>query len=85
LFRWFDYLITLAILINTINISIFDYGDRESLTLRNKIVDKIDSALTYIFIMEAFLKIIGMGAIFSKFSYFRQGWNIIDFIIVVTG
>ena len=71
MFRWFEYLITLAIVINTINISVFDYSDRESLTLRNKIVDRIDSGLTYIFILEAFLKILAMGAIISKFSYFR--------------
>jgi hypothetical protein len=41
--------------------------------------------LTYLFIFEAVVKIIAMGFIFHKFAYFRQGWNIIDFIIVVTG
>lgn len=30
------------------------------------------------------LKIIGLGFIFSKYAYLRDGWNILDFIIVFT-
>lgn len=83
--RWFQYIITSSIIINTINISVFDYSDRESATLRNQVVDEIDRALTIIFILEACLKIFGMGFILHRYSYFRQSWNIIDFIIVVSG
>ena len=83
--RWFEYIITLSIIINTINISVFDYSDRDSATLRNQVVDQIDRALTIIFILEAVLKIFGMGFIMHIFSYLRQSWNIIDFIIVISG
>lgn len=33
---------------------------------------------------ECVLKIIGLGFIFKKNSYLRDGWNILDFIIVVS-
>jgi hypothetical protein len=38
-----------------------------------------------IFILEAFLKIIGMGFVIHRKSYLREGWNVIDMIIAVSG
>ena len=32
-----------------------------------------------------FLKIFGMGFIFNKKSYLRDGWNCLDFVIIITG
>ncbi len=75
----------MVIIINVLGLSLFDYSDRDSMTVWNKVIDKVDTALTYIFICEAILKIIGMGFIIHKSSYLRQGWNIIDFLIVITG
>ena len=44
----------------------------------------IDTILTSIFILEAILKIITHGFMFwGKNSYIRNGWNIIDFIIII--
>lgn len=40
---------------------------------------------TIIFALEALLKIIGMGFILHKSSYLREGFNFIDFIIVIAG
>jgi hypothetical protein len=31
------------------------------------------------------LKILGMGFILNENSYLRDGWNIIDFVVVVVG
>ena len=33
--------------------------------------------------VEAVLKIIGMGFVTHKNSYMREGWNILDFIVVI--
>jgi hypothetical protein len=77
--------ITVSILINTISLSAYDYRDRDSLTKRNKTIDLIDSVLSVIFAIEAILKIFGMGFIIHKYSYMRQGWNIMDFIIAISG
>ena len=70
---------------NTVNLSIYDYSDRESLTPKNKIIDTIDLFLTYIFVLESLTKIFAMGFIFHKYSYLRDGWNVIDFFIAFTG
>lgn len=84
-YRWFQHLISFLIIINTINLSLYDYSDRNSLTLRNKIIDKIDDFLTSMFILEAVAKILAMGFVIHKYSYLRYGWNIVDLIIVAAG
>lgn len=35
------------------------------------------------YLLEAFLKILGLGLILSKASYLRNGWNILDFIVII--
>jgi voltage-dependent calcium channel N type alpha-1B len=37
-----------------------------------------------IFILEALFKIIRMGFVFDKGSYLRDGWCILDFLIVLS-
>ncbi len=73
------------IILNTINLSLYDYSDRDSLTTKNKILDKIDLVLTYLFVFEAVAKILAMGFVLHTFSYLREGWNVIDFMIALTG
>jgi len=38
-----------------------------------------------IFIVEAALKILALGFVLHRGSYLRNAWNIMDFIVVVTG
>ena len=45
----------------------------------------IGNVFTMLFILEAIIKIIAMGFLFHKNSYMRDIWNIIDFVIVITG
>ena len=45
----------------------------------------MEETITYIFIFEFIFKIIAMGFIYGKNSYLSQGWNILDFIILLTG
>lgn len=37
-----------------------------------------------IFITEFLIKIIGMGFISEPGTYLRDGWNILDFLVVIT-
>ena len=37
-----------------------------------------------IFIIEFLIKVIALGFIMHKNSYLRQGWNVLDFIVVLT-
>jgi hypothetical protein len=41
--------------------------------------------LTFIFLLEALIKIIGMGLFIGENTYLRDGWNIIDIVIVISG
>ena len=44
----------------------------------------IDVTMTIIFTTEAVLKIITLGFLFNRrYSYLRNTWNILDFIIVI--
>lgn len=46
-----------------------------------------DSEIVFlvIFTIEAVLKIIALGFLFQPGSYLRDGWNVLDFIVVITG
>ncbi|PFX23935.1 Voltage-dependent calcium channel type A subunit alpha-1 [Stylophora pistillata] len=41
--------------------------------------------LLAIFCLEALLKVIALGFILHSDSYLRNGWNVLDFVVVVTG
>jgi hypothetical protein len=43
-----------------------------------------DMVLTILFTIEALLKIISFGLIFNgKMSYLRNGWNIVDLLVII--
>ena len=84
-FRWFSGLITFIIIMNSINMSIYDYSDRDSLTSYNNVLNILNQIFTFIFLAESIIKILAMGFIMHKNSYMRDGWNIVDFFIVVLG
>lgn len=49
-----------------------------------RILDQIDVVTTIVFVVEAALKLVVFGIFFNgPWSYFRNTWNIMDFIIVV--
>lgn len=53
---------------------------------KREIISMIDKVTTTIFTIEAVLKIIAHGFILNgKKSYLRNSWNVLDFIIVVSG
>ncbi|CAD8071678.1 unnamed protein product [Paramecium sonneborni] len=83
---WFDRFIITVILLNSILLAIQDYSWRETnLEAPNNWTDSFEYLFTAIFIIEFFLKVIAMGFLFDKQTYLRDGWNFIDFIVVITG
>lgn len=83
--RWFTGLTTFIIILNSINLSIYDYSDRDSLTSYNNVLDILNEIFTFIFLAESIIKILAMGFIMHSNSYMRDGWNILDFFIVILG
>uniref|UniRef100_A0A3P8VJK9 Voltage-dependent N-type calcium channel subunit alpha n=1 Tax=Cynoglossus semilaevis TaxID=244447 RepID=A0A3P8VJK9_CYNSE len=56
--------------------------------LNNKLQNHDDDTEPYfigIFCFEAGIKIIALGFAFHKGSYLRNGWNVMDFVVVLTG
>mmetsp|Transcript_115788 Transcript_115788/g.160664 ORF Transcript_115788/g.160664 Transcript_115788/m.160664 type:complete len:111 (-) Transcript_115788:321-653(-) len=45
----------------------------------------MDYVFLVIFTIEMVLKIIALGFIMQPFSYMRDGWNVLDFIVVILG
>jgi hypothetical protein len=63
----------------------YDYSDRDEKKKYNQIISYILSSFTVIFVLEAALKIVCFGFVGHKYSYLRDPWNVLDFIIVLTG
>ena len=51
----------------------------------NQVVDETELFFTIAFTIEAVLKIIAMGFALSPGAYLREGWNVLDFLVVVSG
>lgn len=90
--KWFDNFILATILVNSLVLALTDYSnvDREGRpsvegSWRNAVVEATESVFTSIFTVEFLIKAIGMGMILDKGSYLRDGWNWLDFIVVVSG
>ena len=48
-----------------------------------KVLKTLDLVMTVIFSLEVILKVIATGLVFNgKNSYLRDGWNLLDFMIV---
>lgn len=83
--RYFEWFILFVIFLNSIALTMFDYKDRSSETQWNQILDSINLGFTVVYSIEAFLKIIAYGFIIHRLSYLREIWNLIDFIVVLSG
>jgi len=71
----FEYFILLIILLNTIVLGLKYEGMSENFT---NVTEQINDIFTVVFLIEAICKLLGMGK-----SYFKDGWNLFDFLIVL--
>lgn len=60
-----------------------DYTDTEGTSDRNKILEKIEPYINTIIYLECAMKIIAMGFVLGKNTYLKDGWNVLDFIVVL--
>ncbi|TGZ67466.1 hypothetical protein CRM22_004775 [Opisthorchis felineus] len=81
----FEYLILLTIMANCCALgAVSPYPDQDSNAL-NHILEKIENVFIVIFTVECALKIVAFGFVMHSGAYLRNGWNILDFTIVVLG
>jgi len=62
-----------------------DHLPNDDKAARTYFLEKTEPYFLVIFCVESGLKILSMGFMCHKGSYLRNGWNIMDFIVVVTG
>lgn len=72
--------IIVAILVNTVLLAMED----PSLTTQPEPYQTMELVLLYIYTGEMILKQIGLGLISTAEAYFRENWNLLDFVVVVT-
>lgn len=81
---YFELFIILTIILNSILLGVYDYQNPGNTSIRNKIVDYFEPVFIITFTVEAILKIIAKGFVLDKYTYLKDSWNILDFIVVLT-
>jgi len=77
----FEGLILLTIFANCVALAAYDVVDSESDS--NKVLDQLEFAFLAIFTIEMVLKILARGFVLKPGTYLREGWNVLDFFIVI--
>jgi len=83
--KWFESFVMLIIFLNCLSLALYDYQDRRNYTRWNQRIELAGQIFTALFVFEFVLKAVSMGFCFHKKSYLRDGWNWIDFLVVLVG
>ena len=84
-FSWFDNFVIFLIFLNSLFLAMYDYNDRDNKTRINNFIEQSGIVFTVLFTFECSVKIVAMGFIVHRNAYLRDGWNWIDFFVVVVG
>ncbi|XP_037625796.1 voltage-dependent R-type calcium channel subunit alpha-1E isoform X2 [Sebastes umbrosus] len=81
----FEYMILTTIIANCIVLALEQHLPGEDKTPMSKRLEKTEPYFIGMFCFEAGIKVIALGFVFHKGSYLRNGWNVMDFIVVLSG
>ncbi|XP_037391696.1 voltage-dependent R-type calcium channel subunit alpha-1E isoform X3 [Pygocentrus nattereri] len=81
----FEYMILATIIANCIVLALEQHLPGEDKTPMSKKLEKTEPYFIGMFCFEAGIKIVALGFVFHKGSYLRNGWNVMDFIVVLSG
>ncbi|XP_013857173.1 voltage-dependent L-type calcium channel subunit alpha-1D isoform X4 [Austrofundulus limnaeus] len=81
----FDIFILLSIFANCVALAIYIPFPGDDSNSTNQELETVEYAFLIIFTIETFLKIIAYGLVMHQNSYVRNGWNMLDFVIVIVG
>uniref|UniRef100_A0A8C3TA98 Voltage-dependent N-type calcium channel subunit alpha n=1 Tax=Chelydra serpentina TaxID=8475 RepID=A0A8C3TA98_CHESE len=74
-----------TIIANCIVLALEQHLPEDDKTPMSERLDDTEPYFIGIFCFEAGIKIIALGFVFHKGSYLRNGWNVMDFVVVLTG
>ncbi|XP_063220472.1 muscle calcium channel subunit alpha-1 isoform X4 [Bacillus rossius redtenbacheri] len=81
----FEYLILLTIFANCVALAVYTPYPNSDSNNTNLSLEKIENVFLGIFTVECVMKIIAYGLVAHPAAYLRNGWNLLDFTIVVIG
>ncbi|XP_053725700.1 calcium channel, voltage-dependent, N type, alpha 1B subunit, a isoform X11 [Synchiropus splendidus] len=81
----FEYMILATIIANCIVLALEQHLPALDKTPMSERLEDTEPYFIGIFCFEAGIKIIALGFAFHKGSYLRNGWNVMDFVVVLTG
>ncbi|XP_041481260.1 voltage-dependent calcium channel type A subunit alpha-1-like isoform X7 [Lytechinus variegatus] len=81
----FEYFILATIIANCVVLALDTHLPEDDKTPRSIALEDTEIYFLAIFCLEAAIKVIALGFCLHEESYLRNGWNIMDFIVVVTG
>ena len=82
--KYFDYTVIVLILLSSL-LLIADNPLNNPNSTYSKVLEIVDFVFTFLFLIEAIIKIIALGFFYSSIpanAYIMNGWNILDFIVV---
>uniref|UniRef100_A0A914C6B3 Voltage-dependent calcium channel type A subunit alpha-1 n=1 Tax=Acrobeloides nanus TaxID=290746 RepID=A0A914C6B3_9BILA len=81
----FEYFILLTIIGNCVVLAMEQHLPKNDKKPLSEMMELTEPYFMGIFCLECLLKVIAFGFVLHKGSYLRSGWNIMDFIVVVSG
>lgn len=73
---WFERVILLMIVLSSVKLGVDTYSTRfPEDGMFAKVSNGLDTFFTWVFIVEAILKIVSMGFLMDEGSYLREAWN----------
>nr|CAD7568445.1 unnamed protein product [Timema californicum] len=81
----FEYLILLTIFANCVALAVYTPYPNADSNSTNLSLEKIENVFLGIFTVECVMKIVAYGLFAHPGAYLRNGWNLLDFTIVVIG
>uniref|UniRef100_A0A452DLC8 Voltage-dependent L-type calcium channel subunit alpha n=1 Tax=Capra hircus TaxID=9925 RepID=A0A452DLC8_CAPHI len=81
----FDILILLTIFANCVALGVYIPFPEDDSNTANHNLEQVEYVFLVIFTVETVLKIVAYGLVLHPSAYIRNGWNLLDFIIVVVG
>ncbi len=79
--KTFETISVIVILINSLSLALEDPTSSTQTVLQAN----LDMVFLALYTTEMILKVLGMGFVLNENSYLRDGWNLIDFIVVIVG
>uniref|UniRef100_A0A8C2HBA5 Voltage-dependent L-type calcium channel subunit alpha n=1 Tax=Cyprinus carpio TaxID=7962 RepID=A0A8C2HBA5_CYPCA len=81
----FEIIILMTIFANCVALAVYIPFPEDDSNATNSNLERVEYLFLIIFTVEAFLKVIAYGLLCHPNAYLRNGWNLLDFIIVVVG